>query len=503
MSKKLSFLMLLMVLFVPWAANAQETLTVHDGTTTNSYVPFSGLWVDDYTRSEMIYPANELSSMTDGVISSLTFYKSSSSTTSSWGASFQVYLNEVTSTSLSAYIGMTNATIVYEGSIDASGGERQVTINFTTPYHYNGGNLLVGIYETTTGSYSSAYWYGESVSNASASGYNSSSPASATFNQRNFLPKTTFTYTPGSNYCPSPTNVQVTNETATGATISWTGSNDSYLVVVSEEGESTSYSYDFEDGWQGWTTFQGNTTSPNSWMHNTAYPTSNNDFSTGYGYNNSDGFMLSESYISGSSTGSGMAVTPDNYLVSPQVRLGGSISFYAGARNTSYCAEKFSVMVSTTDNTNAASFTTVGTWTLSLSQAGYNSTPYSVDLSAYSGMGYVAIRHYDCYDQWFLCIDDVTISSGTSSSESMTYTTTASPFTLNDPEHITPGTTYSVQVIGICGDEESRPSAATSFTTEVTCPAPANVTVTNETAHGATIAWNGSNDSYIDKKINP
>ena len=183
-------------------------------------------------------------------------------------------------------------------------------------------------------------------------------------------------------------------------------------VAFGSKANRDELTYDFEDGWQGWTTFQGNTTSPNSWMHNTAYPTSNNNFSTGYGYNSSDGFMLSESYISGTSSGSGTAVTPDNYLVSPQVRLGGSISFYAGARNTSYCAEKFSVMVSTTDNTNAASFTTVGTWTLSLSQVGYNSTPYTVDLSAYSGMGYIAIRHYDCYDQWFLCVDDVTIVEG-------------------------------------------------------------------------------------------
>ncbi len=168
--------------------------------------------------------------------------------------------------------------------------------------------------------------------------------------------------------------------------------------------------YDFEDGTQGWTTFQGNTTSPNSWMHNTSYPTSNNNFSTGYGYNSSDGFMLSESYISGSTSGSGTAVTPDNYLVSPQVRLGGSISFYAGARNTTYCAEKFSVMVSTTDNNDPASFTTVQTWTLSLDAVGYTTEPYTVDLSAYSGMGYIAIRHFDCYDQWFLCVDNVTIT---------------------------------------------------------------------------------------------
>jgi hypothetical protein len=184
------------------------------------------------------------------------------------------------------------------------------------------------------------------------------------------------------------------------------------VAFASKEG-GEELTYDFEDGWQGWTTFQGNTTSPNSWMHNTEYPTTNNDFTTGYGYNNSDGFMLSESYISGSSSGAGQAVTPDNYLVSPQVRLGGSISFYAGARNTSYCAEKFSVMVSTTGNTNADSFTTVGTWTLSLSSAGYNSTPYTVDLSAYSGMGYIAIRHFDCYDQWFLAVDNITIVEGT------------------------------------------------------------------------------------------
>ena len=206
------------------------------------------------------------------------------------------------------------------------------------------------------------------------------------------------------------------------------------VAFASKEG-GEELTYDFEDGWQGWTTFQGNTTSPNSWMHNTEYPTTNNDFTTGYGYNNSDGFMLSESYISGTSSGAGQAVTPDNYLVSPQVRLGGSISFYAGARNTSYCAEKFSVMVSTTDNTNAASFTTVGTWTLSLSSAGYNSTPYTVDLSAYSGMGYIAIRHFDCYDQWFLAVDNITIVEGTiddgSASDTFNYgtscTVTATP----------------------------------------------------------------------------
>ena len=196
MKKKVFSLMMTLLLAVTGLVRAQE-LTVHDGTTTNSYVPFYGLWVDDFTRSEMIYPATELASMSGATINSLTFYKSSSST-SSWGtASFQVYLKEVSNTTLDAYVGMTGATVVYDGVVDAAGGEIQLTITFATPYHYNGGNLLVGIYQTEEGSYSSASWFGESVTGASASGYNSSSAGSATFTQRNFLPKTTFAYAGG------------------------------------------------------------------------------------------------------------------------------------------------------------------------------------------------------------------------------------------------------------------------------------------------------------------
>ena len=186
----------MLLLAVTGFVRAQE-LTVHDGTTTNSYVPFYGLWVDSYTRSEMIYPAAELSTMAGGDISSLTFYKTSTNT-NSWGsASFQVYVKEVANSTLDAYIGMTGATVVYTGSVNAAGAALQVTLTFTTPFHYNGGNLLVGINQTATGSYSSAYWYGESATGASASGYSSGGAASASFTQRNFLPKTTFAYTGG------------------------------------------------------------------------------------------------------------------------------------------------------------------------------------------------------------------------------------------------------------------------------------------------------------------
>lgn len=286
--------------------------------------------------------------------------------------------------------------VTYLGTIDVVGNTNQAIITATANPAESGTVSGGGVYElgdqctltaTPNTGYTFTNWKKDNTVVSTNATYTFTVTENATYTA-------TFTVIPQYTITISPNSVEA-------GTVAFGGRGDRDELV-----------YGFEDGWQGWTTFQGNTTSPNSWMHNTSYPTSNNNFTTGYGHNNSDGFMLSESYISGSTSGSGTAVTPDNYLVSPQVRLGGSISFYAGARNTSYCAEKFSVMVSTTDNTNAASFTTVATWTLSLSEAGYNATPYTVDLSAYSGMGYVAIRHYDCYDQWFLCVDDITIVEG-------------------------------------------------------------------------------------------
>jgi hypothetical protein len=69
-----------------------------------------------------------------------------------------------------------------------------MTIIFTTPFPYSVGNLLVGIYQTTKGNYTSTTFYGETVSNASLSAQSSSSTTFTYGTKYNFLPKTTFTY---------------------------------------------------------------------------------------------------------------------------------------------------------------------------------------------------------------------------------------------------------------------------------------------------------------------
>jgi len=185
------FLTLTMLLFAITGMIRAQELTVHDGTTTNGYVPVYGFYADAYNKCEFVYPATELSDMVGGEINQLTFYASQTSV--NWGsASFQVFMTEVSDATISAFAGP--GTIVYEGSLGITGNQMVVTL--ATPYTYSGGNLLVGFYQTAKGSYVTSSWYGESVTGASGSGYDYSSLASCTFGQKNFLPKVTFSYDP-------------------------------------------------------------------------------------------------------------------------------------------------------------------------------------------------------------------------------------------------------------------------------------------------------------------
>ena len=220
---------MLAVLLLPFALHAQNTLTVANGTNTNSYVPVYGLYVDDYVRCQTVYPANEIASsalaysMTGGTITSLTYYLSTPAT-ASWGdAQFVVNLLEVPYTTLSSFVDMTDATTVYTGSLDATQSTMEIT--FTTPYTYQGGNLLIEIYSTAVGSYKSAYFYGINASGASWQGYNSTSWTNITGSVKDFIPKTTFTFTGGSEITCVPVtalNVDNSETTSSSLTITWT-----------------------------------------------------------------------------------------------------------------------------------------------------------------------------------------------------------------------------------------------------------------------------------------
>ena len=192
MKKKVFSLMMTLLLAASGFVRADE-LTVFDGTVSSSMIPAYGLYADTQgTTSEFVIPAGQLSAMNGGSISSMKFYLSYSAA-DAWTATFQVYLNEVPATTLSTPFGPTSGTVVYEGTLDASGST--MTVNFTTPYTYNGGNLLVGTYVKTAGDWESASFVGQTAENASVCEYNAwGSPSVST---GSFGAKTTFTYTGG------------------------------------------------------------------------------------------------------------------------------------------------------------------------------------------------------------------------------------------------------------------------------------------------------------------
>ena len=108
---RLSLLLLSLLLSVV-GARAQSELTVYDGTATNGYVPIYGWYADAYLKSEFVIPADELSEMTNGTISSMTFYLSQPASDSWSTANFQVFLKEVDYTSISAFSGLDRKSVV-------------------------------------------------------------------------------------------------------------------------------------------------------------------------------------------------------------------------------------------------------------------------------------------------------------------------------------------------------------------------------------------------------
>jgi hypothetical protein len=169
-------------------------LTVYDGSASNGYVPVYGFYADAYLKCETVMPASELTAMAGSTINAMKFYLALSAS-GPWTSTFKVFMKEVSETTLGAYSGLEGATVVYEGTLDATG--ETMDIEFTTPYQYNGGNLLIGIYNIEEGNYKSAAFYGTEATGASVQGYSYTSLDDVSLNVRDFIPKTTFTYSAG------------------------------------------------------------------------------------------------------------------------------------------------------------------------------------------------------------------------------------------------------------------------------------------------------------------
>ena len=219
------------------------SLVVNDGTTTHYYIPFYYYYVSYSSyqiRSQFITPATteELADVKWGTINKLVFYNSSASV--DYGdAQFAVYVAEVPETTMTEFFDWSTLTNVYTGTVSVSDNEMEIT--FSTPFHYMGGNLLVGFNRTATGtSPSSNTWVGKSGTSGCSRYYGSSESSS------NFLPKMKIYYIPGEEPDCLPVSALEVTEASVSSTeipITWTGHNEtSWNIRWRKYGTTDTYS---------------------------------------------------------------------------------------------------------------------------------------------------------------------------------------------------------------------------------------------------------------------
>lgn len=300
--------------------------------------------------------------------------------------------------------------------------------------------------------------------------------------------------------CSTPTDLDITDLTATSATLNWTGYQNRYNVqyrpvahgdILIDEG--------FENGLGDWTTIDADGDGYD-WM------LASSTMGSGNGHNDSNECVFSQSYDNTEGV-----LYPDNFLVSPQVELGGLVTFWACAQDANYAAEHFGVAVSTRSNDSADDFVTIQEWTMTAKGVGAKTSvtrsgnraqgvwyPFTVDLSEFSGYGYVAIRHFNCNDQFYLDVDDIIIE-GPSTPEAWI------PMTANENSLVLTGlaaeTEYEWQVQGVCASGNTDWSEMSTFITPPSCPVPTGLAVERVTSNSAVAYWTSTAGSF-DIKLN-
>ena len=102
-------------------------------------------------------------------------------------------------------------------------------------------------------------------------------------------------------------------------------------------------------------------------------------------------------------------LTPDNWLISPEVTLGGTLVFYAVDESDYDVHENFGVYVCVGTPNGVEDFVQVAGDFTTASE--YHE--YEIDLTAYQGqVGHFAIVHHNGYGGTYLDIDDITLDTG-------------------------------------------------------------------------------------------
>ena len=272
--------------------------------------------------------------------------------------------------------------------------------------------------------------------------------------------------------------------TPNSATITWEGESDSYKVKYRKYDPSNRTILFIED-------FDSSESLPEGWLSVDAdgdgYKWYTNEeaqtalsATMSFTAHSGTGIVTSASYINNLG-----ALTPDNWLITPKVTLGSRASAWLCGQDPSYPSEHFAFYVSTTD-TDPSSFTKVSNEYVTTNEY----REYTADLSAYAGQeGYVAVRHYNVSDMYWLNLDDFSLYED---GEWTVIETTDKTVTF---EGLDPNIEYEFEVIGIMRGQEDASSSIHNFMTLDSNPVPFDV-VAKPASTSARISWTGYSDNY-------
>ncbi len=273
-----------------------------------------------------------------------------------------------------------------------------------------------------------------------------------------------------------PNEVTVDNITATTADVNVVGSQEKYNIRYRTAAIKNGVTEDFT-GYEtgacpdGWTLIDADGDGQNWYVWNLTL----DDGSTQTTFS-------SNSYINYVG-----ALTPDNWAITPQVKLGSEVSFDAWGQDPSYAGEHFQVYVSTT-GTNVEDFSPISEEIIATGEQ----TNYVFDLGPYAGeMGYVAIRHFNITDMYILNVTNFYMEGDEPdqpAGEWITVENVEVPYTI---EGLAPETAYELQVQGVY---EEGAKGTTNWTNSVFFTTLAEEGITDLYVVGTFNGWNQTED---------
>ena len=179
-------------------------------------------------------------------------------------------------------------------------------------------------------------------------------------------------------------------------------------------GAGDEFSFDFEDGTlNGWTTIDADN-------DNYTWQNSIEIMAPGSGHNYSIACATSMSWIFG------VVLTPDNYLVTEnkyKIDETSKLRFWVCAQDEMAPYEHYGVAVSLGTNTDPEDFITIWEETLTAKSGTRTQGQWYekvVDLSDYAGQEiYIALRHFDCTDEFYINIDDISLETSLRNSRAL------------------------------------------------------------------------------------